>query len=138
MLCTAATRLDLDNVCIWAASQLFPMWAPTDGAQVLALQDVSVMSATLCAVHQVSARDPQPFKHLVPSLLSILKQVWLAELAGELMPRAAATLHPASHLVAAHADVRCHVLMLQVAEHRLPKGFDYHKTPAPFIQVSIH
>ena len=33
------------------------------------------MSATLCAVHEVSARDPQPFKHLVPSLISILKQV---------------------------------------------------------------
>ena len=24
---------------------------------------------------------------------------------------------------------------MQVAEHRLPKAFDYHKTPAPFIQV---
>ena len=38
-------------------------------------QDVSVMSATLCAVHEVSSRDSQPFKHLVPSLISILKQV---------------------------------------------------------------
>ena len=27
------------------------------------------------------------------------------------------------------------VIVLQVSEHRLPKAFDYHRTPAPFIQV---
>ena len=29
------------------------------------------------------------------------------------------------------------LVCLQVTEHRLPKGFDYHKTPAPFIQASM-
>ncbi|KAK9809765.1 hypothetical protein WJX73_004225 [Symbiochloris irregularis] len=61
-------------------------------------KDVSVMAASLCAVQEVSARDPRHFKHLVPALTSILKQV---------------------------------------AEHRMPKGYDYHKTAAPFIQIKL-
>ena len=37
-------------------------------------QDPSVMSAALCALHDVIARDPQPYKNLIPSFISILKQ----------------------------------------------------------------
>ena len=54
------------------------------------------MSAALCALHEVIRTQPQPYKNLIPSFISILKQV---------------------------------------AEHRLPKAYDYHRTPAPFIQV---
>ena len=39
------------------------------------LQDPSVMSAALCALHEVCSRDCRPFKNLVPSFVSILKQV---------------------------------------------------------------
>lgn len=54
------------------------------------------MAAALCALHELVKLDPKPYRNLVPSFVSILKQV---------------------------------------AEHRLPKSFEYHKTPAPFIQV---
>jgi vesicle coat complex subunit len=37
-------------------------------------QDPSVMSAALCALHEVVARDPKPYKNLIPSFISILKQ----------------------------------------------------------------
>jgi AP-4 complex subunit epsilon-1 len=59
-------------------------------------KDPGVMAAALCALGEAAAADPAPYRGLVPSLASILKQV---------------------------------------AEHRLPKGYDYHRAPAPFIQV---
>ena len=52
------------------------LWLPCKHSAALTLvQDVSVMGASLCALQEVTAVDPQPFKHLVPSLISILKQV---------------------------------------------------------------
>jgi len=66
--------------------------------KMLCDNDPSVMSAALCALHEVIRESPGPYKNLVPSFVSILKQV---------------------------------------AEHRLPKAYDYHKTPAPFIQIKL-
>lgn len=54
------------------------------------------MSAALCGLYDLIVTDAAPYKNLVASFVSILKQV---------------------------------------AEHRLPKTYDYHRTPAPFIQV---
>lgn len=66
--------------------------------QALCDKDPSVMSAALCALQEAIQRDPKPYKNLIPSFVSILKQV---------------------------------------AEHRLPKAFDYHRTPAPFLQIKL-
>jgi len=33
------------------------------------------MSAALCALLEVTSRDPQPYKNVIPSFVSILKQV---------------------------------------------------------------
>ena len=38
-------------------------------------QDPSVMSAALCALQEAIQRDPKPYKNLIPSFVSILKQV---------------------------------------------------------------
>jgi AP-4 complex subunit epsilon-1 len=40
-----------------------------------AMQDPSVMSAALCALHDCIKVDPRPYKNLIPSFTSILKQV---------------------------------------------------------------
>ncbi|KAG2486441.1 hypothetical protein HYH03_014888 [Edaphochlamys debaryana] len=61
-------------------------------------KDPSVMSAALCALHDCIKADTRPFKNLIPSFTSILKQV---------------------------------------SEHRLPKTYDYHRFPAPFIQIKL-
>ena len=39
------------------------------------LQDPAVMSSALSALHEVIKTDPRPYKNLVPSFTSILKQV---------------------------------------------------------------
>ena len=60
------------------------------------LQDPAVMAASLNALTEVAAHDPRAYKNLVPSFVSILKQV---------------------------------------VEGKLPRPYEYHKAPAPFVQV---
>ena len=54
------------------------------------------MAAALNALTEVATHDPRAYKNLVPSFVSILKQV---------------------------------------VEGKLPRPYEYHKAPAPFIQV---
>jgi AP-4 complex subunit epsilon-1 len=61
-------------------------------------KDPSVMGASLGVLETMANRSPQVFKELVPSLVSILKQV---------------------------------------AEHRLPSEYEYHRVPAPWIQMKL-
>ena len=66
--------------------------------KVLCDRDPGVMGASLNVIESMAAVDPKPFKELVSSLISILKQV---------------------------------------IEHRLPSDFEYHRVPAPWIQMKI-
>ena len=40
------------------------------------------MSAALCALQEAIQRDPKPYKNLIPSFVSILKQVWFVPAAS--------------------------------------------------------
>lgn len=61
-------------------------------------KDPSVMGAALCILHDVAQANVLEYKDLVPSYVSILKQIM---------------------------------------EHRLPREFDYHRIPAPWIQIRL-
>jgi len=61
-------------------------------------RDPSVMGASLPLLYDLIKEDPSSFKDIVPSLVSIIKQV---------------------------------------VEHRLPKEFDYHRVPAPWVQMQL-
>ena len=61
-------------------------------------KDPSVMGSSLNVIYLLSLSDAQPFKDLVPSLVSILKQI---------------------------------------CDHRLPSDYDYHRVPAPWMQLKL-
>jgi len=66
--------------------------------KMLCDRDPAVMGATLNVIEAMARVDVQPFKDLVPSLISILKQI---------------------------------------CERRLPSEYDYHRIPAPWMQMKI-
>ena len=66
--------------------------------KVLCDRDPAVMGSCLNVIEAMAVCDTSPFKDLIPSLVSILKQI---------------------------------------GEHRLPTDFDYHRVPAPWMQIKI-
>lgn len=81
---------------------------------VLCDQDPSVMSATLCIFEDAAARSAKEHKDLIPSFVSILKVstlLWFQFFSS-----------PPSQ---------------QIIEGRLPKEYNYHRVPAPWIQIKI-
>jgi len=90
-------------LCLHRLYQLAPEVVTKEEMQdhlrkVLCDKDPSVMGSSLNVIHWMSIRDPQPFKDLVPSLVSILKQI---------------------------------------CDHRLPLDYDYHRVPAPWMQLQL-
>jgi AP-4 complex subunit epsilon-1 len=75
-----------------------PRPLPPPPLSLLIATDPSVMGASLILLHAMIVADPLPYKDLVPSFVSILKQI---------------------------------------IEHRLPREFDYHRIPAPWIQLHL-
>jgi AP-4 complex subunit epsilon-1 len=66
--------------------------------KVLCDRDPSVMGSSLNVIEALAVQDATVFKDLIPSLVSILKQI---------------------------------------GEHRLPSDYDYHRVPAPWLQMKI-
>lgn len=90
-------------ICLHRFHQLAPEFVTRDEMmdkirKVLCDRDPAVMGASLNVIYSMAKIAPKPFKDLVPSLVSILKQI---------------------------------------GEHRLPSDFDYHRVPAPWMQIKL-
>lgn len=66
--------------------------------KILCDKDPAVMGSSLNVIYNMSLHEPNLFKDLVPSLVSILKQI---------------------------------------TDHRLPSDYDYHRVPAPWMQLKL-
>lgn len=66
--------------------------------EMLCDKDPSVMSAAVCALHELISKDVESHKNLTPSFVSVLKQI---------------------------------------IDRRLAKSYEYHKVPAPFVQIKL-
>jgi AP-4 complex subunit epsilon-1 len=90
-------------ICLHKFHQLDSSVVTTDEVyekvrKVLCDRDPAVMGSCLNVICRMSVVDPVKFKDLIPSLVSILKQI---------------------------------------GEHRLPNEFDYHRVPAPWMQIRL-
>jgi AP-4 complex subunit epsilon-1 len=90
-------------ICLHRFHQLAPEVVPREELQtalerVLCDKDPSVMGSCLNVVESMAAQDPGSFKHIVSSLVAILKQI---------------------------------------GDRRLPADYDYHRIPAPWMQLKL-
>jgi len=85
----SSSNLSIISIYLFIYLSIFASHASTDPC---------VMAATLPLFHSLILDDPLSYKDLVPSFVSILKQI---------------------------------------IDHRLPREYDYHRIPSPWIQVNI-
>jgi AP-4 complex subunit epsilon-1 len=99
----SATIRKKSIVCLHKFHQLSPDVVTADDLythtrKVLCDKDPAVMGSGLNVIYAMCLIEAQPYKDLVPSLVSILKQI---------------------------------------GDHRLPSDYDYHRIPAPWMQLKL-
>uniref|UniRef100_A0A7I4ACE8 Clathrin/coatomer adaptor adaptin-like N-terminal domain-containing protein n=1 Tax=Physcomitrium patens TaxID=3218 RepID=A0A7I4ACE8_PHYPA len=94
-----------------------------------------VRKKAVMALHRFQQRSPSSMSHLLTKFRQILcdkdPSVMSAALCA-LFDLVSADVKGFKNLTASFVSI-----LKQVAEHRLPKAYDYHRTPAPFIQIKL-
>ncbi|KAG0630461.1 hypothetical protein M758_1G179700 [Ceratodon purpureus] len=94
-----------------------------------------VRKKAVMALHRFYQRSPSSVSHLLTKFRQILcdkdPSVMSAALCA-LFDLVSSDVKAFKNLTASFVSI-----LKQVAEHRLPKAYDYHRTPAPFVQIKI-
>ncbi|XP_077229897.1 AP-4 complex subunit epsilon-like isoform X2 [Tasmannia lanceolata] len=128
MVCAALTA-----VCKLINEETIPAVLP-QVVELLGHQKESVRKKAIMALHRFYQRSPSSVSHLVSNFRK------LCDNDPGVM---GATLCPLFDLitidVSSYKDLVISFVSIlkQVAERRLPKGYDYHQMPAPFIQIRL-
>ncbi|KAL8521481.1 hypothetical protein ACS0TY_011846 [Phlomoides rotata] len=124
----------LNAVCRLINEETIPAVLP-QVVELLGHQKESVRKKAVMALHRFYLRSPVSVSHLIPNFRK--------KLCDNDPGVMGATLCPLSDLIKADAEnykdlvVSFVNILKQVAERRLPKSYDYHQMPAPFIQIKL-
>ncbi|KAL8195896.1 hypothetical protein R6Q57_025386 [Mikania cordata] len=94
-----------------------------------------VRKKAVMALHSFHQRSPSSVNHLISNFRKRLSDNDPGVMGATLCPLydlITTDVNPYKDLVASFVNI-----LKQVAERRLPKTYDYHQTPAPFIQIKL-
>ncbi|KAM0070155.1 putative adaptor protein complex AP-4, epsilon subunit [Helianthus debilis subsp. tardiflorus] len=103
--------------------------------ELLGHQKEAVRKKAVMALHSFYRRAPSSVNHLVENFRKKLSDNDPGVMGATLCPLydlITIDVNPYKDLVASFVNI-----LKQVAERRLPKTYDYHQTPAPFIQIKL-
>ncbi|GER57640.1 AP-1 complex subunit gamma-2 [Striga asiatica] len=140
----------LNAVCRLINEETIPAVLP-QVVELLGHQKETVRKKAVMALHRFFQRAPGSVSHLISNFRKLdVKQLRLDCLDVVMMRLCdndpgvmGATLCPLFDLIAIDTDkykdlvVSFVNILKQVAERRLPKSYDYHQMPAPFIQIKL-
>ncbi|KAI3804551.1 hypothetical protein L1987_26184 [Smallanthus sonchifolius] len=95
----------------------------------------AVRKKAVMALHSFHQRSPSSVNHLISNFRKKLSDNDPGVMGATLFPLydlITIDVNPHKDLVASFVNI-----LKQVAERRLPKNYDYHQTPAPFIQIKL-
>ncbi|KAJ7560596.1 hypothetical protein O6H91_04G136800 [Diphasiastrum complanatum] len=130
LVCCAA----LTAVCRLINEETIPAVLPQI-VDLLSHQKEAVRKKAVMALDRFYQRSPSLVSHLIPEIRQKLcdrdPSVMSAALCA-LFDMITAESEPFKNLTGSLVSI-----LKQVVEHRLPKLYDYHRTPAPFIQIKL-
>ncbi|XP_076933880.1 AP-4 complex subunit epsilon-like [Bidens hawaiensis] len=103
--------------------------------ELLGHQKEAVRKKAVMVLHSFHQRSPASVNHLVSNFRKKLSDNDPGVMGATLCPLydlITIDVNPYKDLVASFVNI-----LKQVAERRLPKTYDYHSTPAPFIQIKL-
>jgi AP-4 complex subunit epsilon-1 len=124
----------LNAVCRLINEETIPAVLP-QVVDLLAHQKESVRKKAIMALHRFYHKSPSSVSHLVSNFRKRLCDNDPGVMGATLCPLFdLITLDVHSYKDLVHSFVS---ILKQVAERRLPKAYDYHQMPAPFIQIRL-